>query len=519
MTIGKKESQFTVKTTIVDNEFVRFFTPGQNLAISFSDFKLSLGVTGTLNQAGDPLGAPILDNASPTENNIRNIESGSGILANVSAQNGVIIKTDFVQGSAGITLIKSLTDKQQLFRSLIAGNGISIDNLGDDIRITAIEAVISTKTVVISQLSDFPAPVGGVITLEPLTKYQIVNDITTPDRFVMQNRTVLYGDSTSLSLLTYTGSDTMFTWVDSTVDFGDLRVTAPLATIFSGNSAGNPSAAFIMQRVSFEVCESIGIIGDTFAIRWTDIAFFDVSISGFMFTGSQGFILIEASFISQDAGVVLDFGTSTFNGFTFINSVITTTGSVIVLSGLTNSGNVNAGGIGTIVNNRFQGNLTVNDIGPDDANWQFSLNDTIPDTRPDTLLSMQGNITDTVITVSGTPVLVAGLWAVETTSQMTGDTSGKTTYNSGKGAKLPLTASVTIEPVSGGTQDLGIFIAINGAPVDNSKRVTSTSAGNPVTLDAHWQDILVDGDFVEVFVSNESGTTNLLVSSAILRIN
>ena len=104
MAIGKKESQFTVKTTIIDSDFVRMFVAGQNLAISFNDFKLSLGVTGTLTAVGDPLAVQVLNEPTAQDYQIRAIESGAGILASVSAQNGIKIKTNFFPKMFGVSL-------------------------------------------------------------------------------------------------------------------------------------------------------------------------------------------------------------------------------------------------------------------------------------------------------------------------------------------------------------------------------------------------------------------------------
>jgi len=155
--IGKKESQFTVKTTIVDNEFVRFFTPGQNLAISFSDFKLALGVTGELSQVGDPLGAPILDKTSSTQNNIRNLEDGAGMAFSVSAQNGVVGKWNIAQDSSGVSLTSGLLNKQPVISSLSAGLGISIIKTGNEIKFTNTvdPATGLSNRVVVTQASDF----------------------------------------------------------------------------------------------------------------------------------------------------------------------------------------------------------------------------------------------------------------------------------------------------------------------------------------------------------------------------
>jgi len=169
MAIGKKESQFTVKTTITDAEFVRFFTPGQNLAISFSDFKTSLGVTGTLNPVGSPLGVPVLEQPVAGVNNIRTLESGAGILASVSAQNGISLKWNVSQDGTGVPLVDSVTATKPTIASLSAGLGISIIKTDNDIVIknTVDPATGLSNRVVVTQASDF----AGI--LDPTKEYFI----------------------------------------------------------------------------------------------------------------------------------------------------------------------------------------------------------------------------------------------------------------------------------------------------------------------------------------------------------
>ena len=515
---SQKISQFNVSTSLTDNDLFTFVVNSTNKTISYSDFKLSLGVTGVLNQAGNALAAPVLDKVG-TDYNIRNIESGPGIKASVSAEDGINLSINLEQDNSGAQIISNKTALTTKYRSIIGGSGVNVSEDGERIQISSSQIALSTKTVLISQESDFPTPVGGVITLEPLTKYQLVNDITTANRFVLQDRTVISGDSGALSVFHYTGSDTMFSWVNAVVVFDNLRVNAPAATLFEGTSPGLPLGSFIIERCSFDNCSEIGTIGDMFAIRWDNATFINVTTNGVLLTGNTSYVEMESSFINQLTGTLLDLGASTFDGFSFLNSVVITSGSATLLSGLANSGNVNTNGIATVVNNRSQGALNVINITPDDALWQFLLNDTIPDTRPDGLLSMQGNATNTAITSAGVGALAVGTWVLETLSQMSGTVAGRLTYDGGKDAKLPISASVTIEPVSGGSQDMGILIAINGTIIANSLRVSSTSSGSPVTLDAHWQENIEPTDFIEVFVTNESGTTDVLVSSAILRVN
>ena len=137
---------------------------------------------------------------------------------------------------------------------------------------------------------------------------------------------------------------------------------------------------------------------------------------------------------------------------------------------------------------------------------------------PHGLLSLQGNATETVISVAGTGVLIAGTWVIEDLNLMTGTTAGRFTDVSTNTIVLDLTGSFTVEPVSGGAVDISIVAAIDGTAVPNSKRTASASAGNPASITVPWQADLVLNDFVEWFVINEDTTVNVIVSSAVSRL-
>ena len=96
---SQKISSFTSQSSLDNADLFTFVRSSTNFNVKFSDLKADLGVTGSIVQAGDPLGAPVLNSPAANQYEIRNLESGAGILASVSAQDGVIIKTDFVQGS------------------------------------------------------------------------------------------------------------------------------------------------------------------------------------------------------------------------------------------------------------------------------------------------------------------------------------------------------------------------------------------------------------------------------------
>ena len=521
MSHDQKISSFTSQPLFQDTDLITFVRNGTNFNGAFSTLKLSLGVTGTLNPVGDVLGVPVLEQPVAGTNNIRAIESGAGIIASVSAESGILLKTDFIQGASGTQLIKNLADKQQLFRSLVAGTGINIASTGDSIQITSVTAVASSKTVVISVESDFPAAVAGVITLAADTQYLIVQDISTANRFIMNDKTTIQGTDSVNITFTYSGTGDMFTGVNTVNRISKLAINCPNGRFLTWLT--NVFKILRMVDITIVACDKVALmnsIGGVGVCRFTNVSPASIATDGVEITGDWNSFLYEVSAANLTAGSYFNLGTATFDSFIIDVILINLAAGANLISGATGSANINTGGIGLVTRVLSSGAGSVlSGVTSDDALWNFQNNDDIPDTRPDGLLSMQGNATNTVIASSGVGVLVAGTWAIETFSQFTGTTAGRLTYDGGKDAKLPITASVTVEPVSGGTQDMGVQVAINGTMIANSKRVSATSSGNPITIDMHWQEVLSTIDFVEVFVSNESGTTNVLVSSAILRVN
>ena len=512
---SKKISEFIAQTSYQAGDLINIVRNGTNFKIDASLLASFLGVTGTITPVG--LGTPVLEQPTATQNNIRGIEGTNGIVVANSPSNGISIKTNLTTDVVGVPVIVDVSADPILFRSITAGAGINVAQAGDTIQITSSVTPLSTKTVTVAEEADFPTPVAGVITLDPLTRYRLVNDVSTANRFVLQDRTSLTGDGGTLSALTYTGSGTMFTWLDAIVTFEFLRLNCPNGTVFEGTSPGNPIGTFIIERVAVDNCLNIGTFGDMFAVRWDNATFLNVTNSGILFIGNISFIVIETSFISQFTGTLLDFGTSTFDGFNLTNSVVITAGSATLLSGLANSGNVNAGGIGTIVNNRSKGTLNIVNIGPDDNLWQFDLNDNIPDTRPSALLSIQGSSTVTTIVSTSTPVLVAGTWTEENTSQFTSDANGRITYTGGKDARLAVMASCSIDMAAGNDKRVGLTLALNGTLIPNTLMIGTAKALDPTSITLPWEILFSTGDFIEVFVSNEENTEDVIIVSASFR--
>lgn len=134
---GRKKSDFVAKTTVESGGYLDYVVNGTNYKISYDNFVSNLGVTGSIVQDGAVTGAAILDTQG-TVNNIRNLENGSGIVANVSPENGVILAHNFTQDATGTPIFLNTTADSPTFASLVAGNGIDITATDDYVTITQV---------------------------------------------------------------------------------------------------------------------------------------------------------------------------------------------------------------------------------------------------------------------------------------------------------------------------------------------------------------------------------------------
>ena len=166
-----KKSNFIAQDTVADGDTFDFVTTGGvNRKITKEDLVTLFGLIGSIVQEGDVAGTPVL-NKSGTVNNIRNIEDGPGVKASVSAQGGVKVEHDFVNDGVGAAIMKNPTDQTITMRSIVAGSGMAVSEQNGTIEVAVSAVPVTTKTVVVNELGDFPTAVGGVITLEDEIRY------------------------------------------------------------------------------------------------------------------------------------------------------------------------------------------------------------------------------------------------------------------------------------------------------------------------------------------------------------
>ena len=512
---GTKKSAFLAKTDIPAGTTFDYVSNGVNYKIDKDDLITGLGATGTIVQAGPASGASAVLDVSGTINRIRSITPGFGISASVNASNGLTIATAFTFNTAGAQLVTSTSASAPVFKSLIGGSGL--DSVETPTTITF--SVTSGQTVIVTTLADFPTASSGVITLAANTNYKLVANISTGNRFIFSDKSSLQADNETNTSLTYTGTGNMFSWINANVHIEHITIKFPNGTALSGLNTTASTFIFDCAGVDFDG-KTLGAIGKTKQIRFTRCDF-ELSTNGFTFSGDLGFVLFVSGFADLAAGTLFNLGTSTSDGITFDKMITRGASSAKFLDGAANSANINAGGVGVLNNCHVDGpSLLGSNINVNNARFEFRGNDEVANTRPDGLLTLIGNSTATTIAGAGTAVLVAGSWQVDAVSQSVGTTAGRYQYKGSKNAKLPILVDLTVTPVSGAAIAMSAYIAVNGSIVARSRRAAPLASGGLIqVITVPWQIDAETDDYIEVFVANDSSTVNLLVSSAVLRIN
>ena len=521
-----KKSNFTASTAVTDADFFDFVRNGTNIKVSFADIKTSVGITVDLNSIGSPLGNPVLVQNTATSYSFRSIESGSGVLAQISPLNGIEVGLNLTQDVTGVPVFDGLGNAKPSIASLLPGAGMQINKVGDVITFTATGTPLpATAAVTINQESDFPAADGGVITLEPNTAYVISNSFSMANRIVLSSSTTIASFGKEGPLLTYTGTATMFTSVDVSCVVNALHYDCPNGKAHDHSDTTGNNAIVNISNSRLRSCVDYGDFTSMgFAVIFNSDCFISTT-TGPKFIGT-GWTLISISRFAlaslSGSYVGVDLGTSISNIVEIDDLIVSGPSGSVGVTGLASSGNITAGNLATIINCNFPGDITpITIIDPvSDLRWSSSDNDGIGDSRDDSLVSIQGNSSETVIAIAGTAVQMVGTWTDEGSSRFTvTPVGGRMTYNDERPSRLPISATLSVATATGGTKQVSACFAINGTAIAASKIETSASSSQSGTVTILWQHDFHVNDYVEVWLSNETDTVNVIGQSSVARID
>ena len=206
---GRRKSEFIAKDTVQAGGYLDYVVNGTNYKISYDNFVANLGVTGTIIQTGSVTGSPVLD-VDGSVNKIRNIESGSGVNVNISAQNGVILSHSFTANADGLPILLNTTAASPTIASIVAGSGISV-------------TAVNTSGIQISSIAD---EIYAQVTMHGNATATVISTINIPVKVAgtWVAGTVASFTASTTGRLAYTGGTT------ETVSFRASVTLVPVGT-------------------------------------------------------------------------------------------------------------------------------------------------------------------------------------------------------------------------------------------------------------------------------------------------
>tara|TARA_R110000803_G_scaffold13482_1_gene37876 strand:- start:23264 stop:24532 length:1269 start_codon:yes stop_codon:yes gene_type:complete len=407
------------------------------------------------------------------------------------------------------------------------------DGLGDPLRsafvkINSNENILNTETlaktfstaVIVKDSTDFPAPASGIITLMDNTTYIIDGIVTITDKITFGAGNSIISLDANSNELNYTGVGVMFTTDNNSVHITNVSLRCATGTLLSlTDTAPLKESVIELARVQVRECDHVGTITDVKQFRYYQNVYEDIKTTGHVFAGDIEQIYCgQTDFVNNSLTPTYDLGTVTSDLIWFVDYQANLTNAASTLiTGLADNGNLNAGGFGQVIVGLHLGAGTpFVGVSPEDSEWYFqALNDT-PATQSVALLSLDGGVAETVISGVDAPVKVNAVWTINKDSLYTVDTNGRSTYTPSRRVSGSIDVVLGVKSVTGNA-DAAIYIAINGVVVTPDIPVAVT-INKPVELSTIWNHDFMQGDYVEVFVANETNTNNLVVTSGIIRV-
>ena len=368
----------------------------------------------------------------------------------------------------------------------------------------------------VNEAKDFGPSIGGVRTLEAGKTYFVIGDIDLQgDRLEAGGVVTLLGTSSETSSITSTG-------LDASTPLLTSRYTIPVRFItfkdvgtgiyIDDNAGANAPLAIDWLGVNFLNVTTIGEVGTIDNFVYDTGAF--LSSQGLSFTGTIGTAALSNSLFQGDgsaANIIEIASTVVFTRrFRVIYSSVVAFGSSVGLN-VDASATIPIEGYILDTVNFSGGGTYTSGVGFSDNKARWDNNRGIQNSAAISNYFMNGNATATTITVIGAEVKVSGTTTSATITQKFTNTDNRATYTGAIQRDFKVSAVFSVE--SGNNNEVGAYIAKNGTVIPSSEIYVTTNAGG--RAEAGICQTIVDltqDDYIEVFVENNSSTTNVVMT-------
>ena len=372
----------------------------------------------------------------------------------------------------------------------------------------AIRSLELGQLVFVSDRYDFPTAVGGVITLEEGVAYCLTGPVDLEgDRIVSVDGNTICGTNQTVCILRSTGlvATALITSTEIIVLYevgiSDVDIALDL-------NATNPFDFLVWNKVQFESCATVGTISNYSSVV---MGFCGISNSANLtFDGTIGTVGLSDMFISGIAGqttIILPSTATITRRFRIRFSSIITPATATALDVSTSAVIPDESYILVDCNFSGAGTFTVG-VQFDDNKAMFDSNIGIQNSRTFAQYYMTNNATTTPVLVS-TPTKALGTTTSNAISQRFSFINNRATYTGALTRDFEVEAWSSLS--SNNNNILRLYIAKNGTAITTTfAEATANAGGRAEGLVTASVVELATGDFVEVFVSNETGSNNVL---------
>lgn len=389
---------------------------------------------------------------------------------------------------------------------------------------SAIPGVVS-NVVIVNELSNFPTPLVGVITLASDTVYQIAGGVDVGDsRFALSGSTAFVGNNQILDIITSSTTGALFTSTGSSLRLDGVGLIAPLGSIFNITNPGAEVTAIFMENSFIGSCASVGTIADVFIFTFRKSALLESTVAGLSFLGSIGSLKIGDANFADYVGTAVDLGTATFDEVFIGPAVIfDSEAGQTGLNVAAASANINAGGRGFIFNSAFVGAGTAT-VGLDSGDILWDVQDTngVSDTANGAQGSIIGNAAATVFGGTGIGNKVAvnfnSVFIADTVKRFTLSSAGVLSCLS-KESKLYYIDTRIFAQIAGGASRQYVYLYVkNSTEIVSSSTKSEYDGSSPGSGSVSTLVELTDTDTLQLFVYAITATTSLTVDTASMTI-
>ncbi len=423
-------------------------------------------------------------------------------------------KLEVSSGSSGISGLKFTNMKNSSAVSSSPAAMLAVDSSGNVV-VGNSSTMNRVNHVLVKSQSDFPTPVGGVITLASGITYEINGTITLTNKINLNGSSII-GNDYNLDKLVYTlTSGEMITGANG----GDLY-SVTLTAASSGAKlfnidGGGADQDLDMKNCAIDSCYNVGTIkGLTGNIEFFMNEFKD-NTNGLTFQNDDFVFLYNQLWESNNHNTFLTF-TGTFNTIQIIGGFMTpltaNSGVGVDVSGITaitigEMKTVIFSGTGTYVNGTFSIVWAVECMG---------LNTQKDDVAAGNMYISSSALT--VIASANTPVKVAGTTTASNLFRVTMPSNNTLTYKGTKTRTFMVICSISCN-AAGSSKFFTFSIAKNGVILTESKqkfKIISNTDQPQVTISCTVS--LATNDYVELWVENNTDGTDLTANTFNLAI-